>query len=128
MIVKNVQGVNVTCVNKSFTSANILEVEVGTTGRMGGDSGHGCRTYFSIIDHGSTDLHCTVKKEVGYYGDECEKIEISLGGDCELDTFVAALEYAASYLKAKNKGQSLILDDYEHNFDLYHAGDEPRMV
>jgi len=37
-------------------SANILEVEAGTTGYKGGDSGNGCRAYFRIENLASSDL------------------------------------------------------------------------
>lgn len=37
-------------------SCNILEVEAGTTGYRGGDTGHGGRTYFRIQNAASTDM------------------------------------------------------------------------
>ena len=72
-----------------FVSANILRATVATNGYQGGDSGHGSRTYFSLEDLGSTDID--IRAERG-------KVEIMLGGDCELDTFIQALRWAADTL------------------------------
>ena len=47
-------GTEITTYIRDVVSANILEVEAGTTGFMGGDTGHGGRTYFRIQDEGST--------------------------------------------------------------------------
>ena len=49
-------GTEITTYTRDVVSANILEVEAGTTGFMGGDTGHGGRTYFRIQDEGSTDM------------------------------------------------------------------------
>ena len=49
-------GTEITTYTRDVVSANILEVEVGTTGYMGGDTGHGGRTYFRIKDEGGTDI------------------------------------------------------------------------
>ena len=49
-------GTEISTYTREVISANILEVEAGTTGYMGGDSGHGGRTYFRISDCGSTDM------------------------------------------------------------------------
>lgn len=38
-------GTEITTYSRDIVSANILEVEAGTTGYKGGDSGHGGRTY-----------------------------------------------------------------------------------
>lgn len=81
---------------REFVSANILEVEVGTTGYCGGDTGHGCRTYFRLKDLSSTDIEV--------YFSEDEGLEIELGGDCELDTFIDCLEFAIAKLKEQRKG------------------------
>ncbi len=43
-------GTELTTYTRDVVSANILEVEAGTTGYQGGDSGHGGRTYFRIED------------------------------------------------------------------------------
>ena len=41
-------GTQITTYSRDVVSCNILEVEAGTTGYMGGDTGHGGRTYFRI--------------------------------------------------------------------------------
>lgn len=91
-----VDGSNVETFSKQIVSCNIITVEVGTTGHMGGDTGHGGRTYFRISDDASTDMSCKVTGEsCGNAG----QIEIMFGGDCELDTFIEALEFAVETLK-----------------------------
>ena len=93
-----VDGEVVDVYKKELTSANIIEVSVGTTGYCGGDSGHGGRTYFSIKDLGSTDMSAWITGEsCGNAG----KVEIAFGGDCELDTFIGALEFALDVLRGK---------------------------
>lgn len=83
---------------KECVSCNIIEVEVGTTGYRGGDTGHGGRTYFSIKDKASTDMSARITGEsCGNAG----QVEIMFGGDCELDTFIEALEFALETLKKK---------------------------
>ena len=44
-------GTEITTYSRDVISANILEVEAGTTGYKGGDTGHGGRTYFRIADN-----------------------------------------------------------------------------
>lgn len=80
-------------------SLNSLEVEAGTTGYMGGDSGHGGRTYFRIQDTGCTDI------EVNSFIDEhdCCGFEVILGGDSELETTIRALKFIANVLEGKIK-------------------------
>lgn len=82
-----------------ITSCNILEVEVGTTGYMGGDSGHGCKTYFRLKDLASTDI--TVESITDKYGSS--EVIIQLGGDTELQTFIEALKYAVTVLEEQTK-------------------------
>ena len=77
-----------------ITSANILRVRAGTTGPCGGDSGHGCRTVFELEDASGTDIHVQVLDR---------GVRISLGGDCELETFIQALEWAAKSLRTQGK-------------------------
>lgn len=88
-----VNGRPVTTYCIQFSSANILEVEVGTTGFCGGDTGHGARTYFRLEDLGGTDITARVIEGAG--------VVVELGGDTEIDTFISALEYAANILKNK---------------------------
>ena len=55
-------GTEISTYTREVISANILEVEAGTTGYMGGDSGHGGRTYLRIQDSASTDMAATALK------------------------------------------------------------------
>ena len=108
--VTEVDGIPVPTARNAFTSCNILSVEVGTTGYMGGDSGHGGRTYLRITDEGSTDLRCRVKAIDGkdyedYEAHRANQIEIMLGGDAELGTFTQALRFAADVLEKKINGE-----------------------
>ncbi len=41
-------GTEITTYSRDVISCNILEVEAGTTGYCGGDTGHGSHTYFRI--------------------------------------------------------------------------------
>jgi hypothetical protein len=101
-----IDGIQLDSYKTEIVSCNILEVEVGTTGHMGGDTGHGGRTYFRISDLASTDMRCKVSgysyEEKDYLYTEIEdasSIEISFGGDCELDTFCEALRIGYDVLK-----------------------------
>lgn len=91
-----------------FDSCNILEVEVGTTGYMGGDTGHGGRTYLRIKDLASTDLRCRVISEGRMNrfdkAAEVSQIEVILGGDTEMETFIEALDFAVKTLKQQAGG------------------------
>lgn len=88
-------GTKITTYTREIYSANVLEVEAGTTGYKGGDTGHGCRTYFRIQDVGCTDL--TVRTIKDQY-DSCG-VEVFLGGDCELDTIIMALKFITKVLE-----------------------------
>lgn len=93
-----INGVEVPTFTREITSCNILEVEAGTNGYQGGDTGHGSRTYFRIQDLGSTDIQAYV---LGKYGDE--GFEVSLGGDCELETVITALKFITKVLEDQFK-------------------------
>jgi len=97
-----VGGKCVTTVIDQIVSANLLEVECGSTGLMGGDSGHGGRTYIRIEDVGGTDIKVTslpiFRNTRGNGG-----VVIELGGDAELLTIIEAFRYIADELeKAAN--------------------------
>ena len=79
---------------REIFSANVLEVEAGTNGFQGGDSGHGSRTYIRIEDMGSTDIRIN---PLGRDGDE--GFELFLGGDCELETMICALKFITKALE-----------------------------
>ena len=91
-------GTEITTYSREITSANILEIEAGTTGYMGGDSGHGGRTYFRIEDTGGTDIQV---HPIGRYADE--GFEVILGGDCELETMIRALRFIAKVLEEESQ-------------------------
>ena len=56
-------GTEITTYSRDIYSCNILEVEAGSTGYMGGDTGHGGRTYFRIKDEGCTDMDVRVMRD-----------------------------------------------------------------
>ena len=80
-------GTEITTYSRDVISANILEVEAGTTG-------HGGRTYFRIADAASTDIQV---HPLGRYADE--GFEVILGGDCELETMIRALKFITQVLE-----------------------------
>lgn len=102
---------------EEICDANIIEVEAGTTGYKGGDSGHGGRTYFRISNVSGTDMRLSFHAEVGrgtleqriapsgelVHGCdlECDSFELEFGGDAELDTFIRALEFTLETLKSQ---------------------------
>lgn len=92
-------GTEITTYTREVVSANILEVEAGTNGYQGGDTGHGGRTYFRIQDLGSTDID--VKPIITRYG--CDGFEVTLGGDCELETMIRALKFITKVLEDESK-------------------------
>lgn len=98
--VREVDGMKVTTWERDIVNCNILEVEAGTNGYHGGDTGHGSRTYLRIKDQGCTDLHCNVAQDK--YGG-VDEIEISLGGDAELETIKEALRWMLSILETQSE-------------------------
>ena len=88
-------GTEITTYTRDVVSANILQVEAGTTGYKGGDTGHGGRTYFRIEDEGCTDIQ--VQPIMDRYG--CNGFEVTLGGDCELETMIRALKFITQVLE-----------------------------
>jgi len=91
---RRIGGIDVPTYKREIVSANILEVEAGTNGYQGGDTGHGSRTYFRIENQGGTDIQV---HPLGRYGDE--GFEVSLGGDCELETIIMALKFITKVLE-----------------------------
>lgn len=76
-------------------SANILEIEIGTNGYKGGDSGHGGRTFFRLKNEACTDI--------SIHKIDDDEVTIELGGDTELATFIECLEFALKTLKEQTK-------------------------
>lgn len=92
-------GTEITTYIRDVVSANILEVEAGTNGYQGGDTGHGNRTYFRIANAGGTDMRVTpIGNRYGFDG-----FEVMLGGDCELETVVRALKFITKVLEDESK-------------------------
>ena len=91
-------GTDITTYTREILSANVLEVEAGTTGFMGGDTGHGGRTYFRIEDTGGTDIQV---RPIGRYADG--GFEVFLGGDCELETMIRALKFITKVLEEESR-------------------------
>lgn len=92
-------NIELTAYKRDVVDCNILEVVAGTTGYKGGDSGHGGRTYFSIIDSGCTDIHVRAIGIDGHTG-----LEVTLGGDSELTTIITALKFITKVLEDGAKG------------------------
>lgn len=83
---------------KEIVSANIIEVEAGTNGYCGGDTGHGSRTYIRITDLSSTDIKCRLLPNAGN-----GSLIIELGGDCELSTIIRGMKYIVKTLQKQIK-------------------------
>lgn len=110
-------GTTITTHSQKISMANILEVEAGTNGYHGGDTGHGSRTYFRIEDLSSTDIRPRCyETEYGNKG-----IEVTLGGDCELDTIIEALEFIVNTLKQRIAGDADNQCDDDPRSDKYKA-------
>ena len=92
-------GTEITTYTRDVVSANILQVEAGTTGYKGGDTGHGGRTYFRIKDEGGTDID--IKPFMDRFGSD--GFEVVLGGDCELETMIRALKFITKVLEEESE-------------------------
>lgn len=100
-------GTEITTYSREIESCNILEVEAGTTGYRGGDTGHGGRTYFRIQNAANTDMEVHSYNDRWYTDcvagpDECG-VEVVLGGDCELETMIQALKFIVKVLEDESK-------------------------
>jgi len=92
-------SIEVKLIEEIFESCNILKVQAGTNCPMGGDSGHGGRTVLRIMDMGGSDIRVGIN---GAAAEPVQSIEIVLGGDCEHDTFVDALDFALRVLSPRS--------------------------
>ena len=102
----SLDGLSVPVKSLIISDMNVLQVTAGTNGYQGGDSGHGGRTILKIEDLASTDLRVKVKERSRGTASElieADSVEIVLGGDAELDTFIRALEFAVQTLKEQTK-------------------------
>ena len=75
-----------------------LEVEAGTTGFKGGDSGHGCRTYIRLTPYSGADID-VIKNEDG-------DIEIIGAGDAELRVLLEAFKFITQELEDEIEGRN----------------------
>ena len=94
-------------VSKLIGGTNQLHVEAGTNGPKRGDSGHGSRTFVRIAEAGGTDWQVKVvgdqSEDDGVF-DSPSAVEITLGGDSELNTMIRALEFVLAALKGTAEG------------------------
>ena len=90
--IRTIDRSKVTTWSREIVNCNILEVEAGTNGFQGGDSGHGSRTYLRLKDLGSTDIRCNV--EADQFG--CDSIEM-------LETIKEALRWMLSVLETQSE-------------------------
>ena len=97
-------------VRTEMVNCNILEVETGTNGYHGGDSGHGGRALLRLSDAASTDMRCLISGEIaGYsqtyevYFSHVDSVEIVVGGDAEIGTLIDSLEFVVKNLKEQIK-------------------------
>ncbi len=97
---KIVNGKELVTFSRDVISANILEVEAGTNGYHGGDTGHGSRTYFRIENAGGTDIDVRPINPTCF---GCDGFEVALGGDCELETMIRALKFITKVLEDESK-------------------------
>lgn len=93
---RTIGGVTIETRKTTFQNFNALTVEVGTNGTQGGDSGYGCRTYISFKGDEMTDMNIRTPHRKDF---DRKKVELSFGGDAELDTLIHALEFAVKTLK-----------------------------
>lgn len=97
---------------ESIENCNSFEVEAGTNGCHGGDSGHGCRTYLRISDIASSDVRFESS-------DNKKTLEVYLGGDSELQTFIETLEFAAQTLREMQYGKKDVRTRAQRTFAMY---------
>lgn len=88
-------GIEIETRIKTINGICAMEVEAGTTGYRCGDR----RTYFRFEDLADTDIRPNIFSNSGNGG-----IEVTLGGDAELDTIIQALRFAADTL-ARQKAE-----------------------
>lgn len=104
----DIDGIKIETYKTSWCTCNELSVEVGTTGYEGGDTGHGGRTYMRITDESCTDMRCRIRANGKEYAFDTacgvDQIEIIFGGDCEMETFFEAVQFATKVLSEHTSG------------------------
>jgi len=94
-----IDGMKIITWQRDIVDCNILEVEAGTNGYHGGDTGHGSRTYIRIENVGSTDMQVEVDRKPV----KGNSVGITLGGDAELKTIKNALRWIVSVLETQSE-------------------------
>ena len=114
--VKIDEKINIETYKFTITGHNIISIQVGTTGEQGGNTGCGGRTYLKIEDEASTDIMAKVivnhNKEENNGFSPISSLELRLGGDNELHSFIEALEFAVKILKSQRHDKK---NDSEYN-------------
>ena len=98
---REVGGVAVDTYKRNIYSASVLEVEAGTNGYKGGDTGHGSRTYFRIQDMGGTDIQVRLTHDSRGHEDG---VVVALGGDHELAGIIEGLKFIVKVLEEQSRG------------------------
>ena len=90
------------------TGGSVMSSVVGTTGFQGGDSGHGGRAVFGLVDHASTDWSIVVETYDGKKVciDNPRAISMVVGGDSEISNLAEILSKAGTDLSWLNERQS----------------------
>ena len=78
----------------TISSYATLEIEAGTNGECGGDTGHGSRTYIRLKDLGSTDIRFEVSLDA-------RELKMVLGGDSELNQIQRALALVLKFISVR---------------------------
>ncbi len=102
---KRVNEIYVDTKKGEIVDANVLGVEVGTNGYMGGDTGHGSRTFIRIENLGGTDMNAQVVYDEHTL--DAKSVTIKLGGDAELRTMIEALKFIVETLENQTKEDEL---------------------
>jgi hypothetical protein len=108
MKIIKIDNIDVPLAVKDFVDACDLQVEVGTNGYQGGDTGHGSRTVLMFENCATCDLRASIVRRgepleapefLTNIGEPVDRIEIVLGGDSELARFLDSLRFAVKSLE-----------------------------
>lgn len=94
----NLDNTTIRTFSTEICDACNLDVEAGTTGFKGGDSGHGCRTYIRLTPLLGADIDA-IKQENG-------TIEIIGAGDAELRVLLEAFKFIIQELEDEIEGKN----------------------
>lgn len=93
---KQISGEKVTTYERDIINACCAEVEVGTNGYKGGDTGHGSRTYLRFEANCGSDINVT---RIAANRNSDGGFIIELGGDAELFNLLKGLKFAVKVLE-----------------------------